>query len=91
MNPNIPALLATPPLAVVAFDKDGIGTGLYTEALDLRTLGRLQITRASQVEFNDLTQQWEVFDYTGRLVFTHSSRQQCLDWERNFFNQTPTP
>lgn len=74
------------PLAVFHFDEDGTGSALYTEVIDLRSIGTLEVNRASQVEFNGVTQQWEVFDYTGYLVFTHPSREKCLRWERDYFN-----
>jgi hypothetical protein len=75
---------------VLHFTPDGSAAGLYTEAIDLNSIGRLEITRASSVEFNDDTQQWEVFDYLGVRQFSHRSRQACLDWERQSFNQ-PNP
>jgi hypothetical protein len=69
------------------FQPDGTGVGLYTEHIDLREIGSLEVVRASEIEFNDTTQQWEVFDYTGKRVFTEHSREACLRWERETFNQ----
>ena len=74
-----------PPVAVLRFHADGRGSGLYTEAIDLQVIGSLQVNRASRIEFNASTQQWEVSDLNGIRLFTHSSRQRCLDWERVFF------
>ena len=75
---------------VLHFSPDGAAAGLYTEVIDLHTIGRLEITRASSVEFNDGSQEWEVFDFLGVRQFSHRSRQACLDWERQSFNQ-PNP
>ena len=42
----------------IAFYLDGTAQCLWTEALPLHELGRLEITRASNIEFNNATQQW---------------------------------
>ncbi|MAS95069.1 MAG: hypothetical protein CMO55_17880 [Verrucomicrobiales bacterium] len=73
---------------VLHFQPDGTGAGLYTEIIDLKELGVLDVSRASNVEFNIEFQQWEVFDYTGHVIFTDPSREVCLRWEREHFNQT---
>ena len=63
---------------------------LYTEAIDLRALGRLQVFRATDIRFNDPTQQWDVHDAdTGLALFSHSSRTECLRWEQT--NLQPQP
>jgi hypothetical protein len=78
-----------PPLPeVIHFAPDGSGAGLYTELIDLREIGSLEVVRASEIEFNETTQQWEVFDFTGARVFTDPSREACLRWERHHFNQS---
>ena len=69
------------------FQPDGTGAGLYTERIDLREIGTLEVVRASEIEFNDATQQWEVYDYTGTRVFTDPSREACLRCERETINQ----
>ena len=80
----------TPIPEVLHFQPDGTGAGLYTEAIDLQQIGVLDVSRASEIEFNPDTQQWEVFDYTGTRVFTDPSRETCLRWEREHFNQPLT-
>ena len=54
----------------------------YTEAIDLAQIGRLEVRRASTVEFNDNNQQWEVRDPSGLLLYSHPSRATCLAWEQ---------
>ena len=73
--------------AVITFDNQGHGHCLYTEQIDLRSLGSLQITRASTIEFNHQTAKWEVKDSNNQLLFHHSSRSACLEWEQQYFNQ----
>ncbi|MCB1232965.1 MAG: hypothetical protein KDN19_22160 [Verrucomicrobiae bacterium] len=76
---------------VLHFQPDGSGAGLYTEVVDLKQIGILDVSRASEIEFNPDTQQWEVFDATGTLVFADRSRDTCLRWERGYFNQSNHP
>jgi hypothetical protein len=54
----------------------------YTEAIDLAQIGRLEVQRASTVEFNARNQQWEVRDPVGLLLYSHPSRSTCLAWEQ---------
>jgi hypothetical protein len=81
-------MIPSPLPEVIHFAPDGTGAGLYTELIDLREIGSLEVVRASEIEFNETTQQWEVFDYTGKQVFTDPSREACLRWERQHFNQS---
>ena len=73
--------------AVLTFKPDGIVTGLYTEAIPLGAIGTLSITRLTEIEFNDSTQQWEARDRAGKVLFSNPSRQRCLNWEQREFNQ----
>ncbi|MGV3774150.1 MAG: hypothetical protein ACO1QB_14715 [Verrucomicrobiales bacterium] len=38
--------------SVIKFDQQGTGHCLYTEAVDLSSIGPLHIARASNIEFN---------------------------------------
>lgn len=79
----------------IVFNPDGTAECLWTEVLPLHTIGSLTMRRASNVEFNEQTQRWEVWEATGALpgvkmtrrLFAHKSRQTCLDWEQQHFNQ----
>ncbi len=72
---------------VITFDPAGNGHCLFTEAMDLCALGALEIVRASTIEFNNSAQLWEVKNTEGVLLFSHPSRQACLDQEHQHFNQ----
>ncbi len=71
---------------VITFDPAGNGHCLFTEVIDLSMLGALEIVRASTIEFNNAAQSWEVKSTEGVLLFSHSSRQACLDWEHQHFD-----
>ena len=73
--------------AVLTIDHQGTVTGLYTELIELSRLGRLEITRATSIEFNPATQQWDVTDAGGAILFSDASRSRCLAWEHQRFNQ----
>lgn len=66
---------------------------LYTEAIDLRALGKLQVFRATDIRFCDKSQQWVVrCATTGKHLFRNSSREVCLVWEReNLGPPNPEP
>ncbi|MES2571188.1 MAG: hypothetical protein V4710_14165 [Verrucomicrobiota bacterium] len=72
---------------VLIFTPDGTGHGLYTEVIELSAVGLLIVERATSIEFNDTSQQWEVRMTGGELLFTDLSRTVCQSWEHQFFNQ----
>jgi len=60
----------------------GLVQCLYTEAINLLTIGPLQITRATDLCFNQTSQQWEVHDAeSDRILYSNTSRTECLAWE----------
>jgi len=73
--------------AVLKFDPAGNGHCLFTEAIDLASLGTLEIVRASSIEFNNTAQLWEIQSPEGELLFSHPSRQACLNWEHHYFTR----
>jgi len=72
----------------ISFNRDGTARCLWTEAVPLQELGRLDIQRASTVEFNVAEQTWEVrlASGLGVVAFSHPSRETCLNWERKTLN-----
>ena len=71
--------------ASIVFKPDGTGHGLYTEVIDLSRLGRLQVERATTIEFDNRLQVWRVKERTGLSLFMSPSRETCLYWERQHF------
>ena len=74
-------------LHVVKFDPAGDGHCLYTERIDLKAIGSLQIARASTIEFNNTKETWEVRNTAGHLLFSNASRALCVAWEEQYFNR----
>lgn len=74
---------------VIRFDADGTGTCLATDALPLAEIGRLSMRRASNVEWNEARQQWEVTLPGDKITVlcAHPNRTVCLEWERAYFNE----
>lgn len=67
----------------IRFDQQGGVECLYTEAVDLRALGRLHVVRATEIAFDPEGQRWEVRDAAfGKLLFADPSRAACLAWEQ---------
>jgi hypothetical protein len=68
---------------VLRFHPGGSIACLYTEAIDLRALGRLTVFRATDIRFCEKSQQWDVrCAATGKLLHSDPSREACLTWER---------
>jgi len=65
----------------ITFDPDGAGHCLYTESIDLTQVGRLDIHRATTIEFDNNSQVWRVKDMAGAVIFSSPSRAECLEWE----------
>ena len=66
----------------ISFTSDGTAQCLWTEALPLQELGRLEVTRATNIEFNNTTQHWEVKDRRGKVRFFAQLQSACLEWEQ---------
>ena len=74
--------------ATLIFGTDGVGRGLYTDAIDLRQVGALQVERATTIEFDNTDQVWRVRDTSGRELFSSSRRDLCLEWEQRVFSES---
>ena len=70
--------------STLRFNPGGLIDCLYTEAIDLRALGRLQVFRATDIRFCETTQLWKVScASSGKLLHCDPSREACLQWERD--------
>ena len=72
--------VSDPSILIIA--PDGTARCLWTEALPLHKLGRLDIQRAFSVEFDNQAQAWRVFDPAGECLYCSPSREICLAWEQ---------
>ena len=65
----------------IYLDTTGKIKGLYNDLLVEMNLGTISVQRASNVEFNNSTQKWEV-DIIGKgIIALFDTRQEALDWE----------
>jgi hypothetical protein len=73
--------------ALISFSDDGTATALHTDIIPLQSLGTCRIRRASWIDFNEVTQEWEVrFDpHATQPEFSDPSRAACLAWEHDYF------
>jgi hypothetical protein len=72
---------------ILKFTPSGEGSCLYSELIDLSSIGSLQIRRASRIEFNNQTQFWEVRNLKDRILYFSRSHAACLLWEHQHLNQ----
>ena len=71
---------------VLTIDPSGKGSCLYSELIDLQSLGSLEVSRATTIEFNNESQFWEVKDTRGVVLYFNRSRTACLSWEYQDLN-----
>lgn len=78
--------------ATLRIDLQGRIDCLYTEAIDLRSLGKLEVTRATEIVFHPDQQAWEVRSVSSDdVLFAAPSREACLQWERENMQPGVTP
>ena len=61
--------------------EDGTMIGLYHDLLQEANLGVLKVWRASNIEFNILSQQWEVEIIGEGKIESFWTRKEALEWE----------
>jgi hypothetical protein len=71
---------------------NGCVRALWTDAIPLRNLGPCTVERASTVDFNPTSQEWEVRVRADRPpLFCHPDRSRCLQWETDHDHLLLTP
>lgn len=73
----------------ITFDIDTEGNmhGLYTDKIDLFDIGRVtSVRKASNVEFNEPEQTWEVLSLDGKVLHRNPNRDAAIDWEITAFS-----
>lgn len=72
-------------MAKIFIRPDGSIEGLYTDTVPLQELGKLNVTRATNVEFDEGRQEWIVsLPDDGKEVYSDPNREEALAWERKF-------
>ncbi|UCG02571.1 MAG: hypothetical protein JSW11_00980 [Candidatus Heimdallarchaeota archaeon] len=72
---------------IFEIDEDGNLNGLYTDEVDLFSIGRVtNIRRASNVEFNETDQLWEVISLDGKVLHQNKNREKAIEWEIEYFS-----
>ena len=78
--------------SILTFHEDGTATALHTDAIPLQSLGALKVSRASTIEFDEPSQEWQVkiedkLTGTWAVYFSHDSRAECLRWEHDYIQE----
>ena len=72
---------------VLEIDESGDVLGLYTDEVNLFAVGRVtSIRKASNVDFNESDQTWEVLSLSGEVLYQNQSRERAIEWEIEAFS-----
>ena len=72
---------------VLGIDPSGNIHCLYTEEIDLFSIGKVtNVRKASNVEFNEPKQMWEVSSLDGEVLHTNRDRGAAIEWEIEAFS-----
>ncbi len=72
---------------VLEIDEVGDVHGLYTDCVDLFSVGRVtNIRKASNVEFNELLQCWEILSLDGKVLYQNQNREVAIQKEIELFS-----
>lgn len=72
---------------VLEINREGDVYGLYTDKINLFSLGRVEnVRKASNVEFDQNEQVWKVLSLGGKVLHTNKNREEAIEWEIEAFS-----
>jgi len=72
---------------ILEIDEAGDVHCLYTDDIDLFAVGRVtNIRKASNVEFSEPKQCWQVTSLDGEVLYEHPNREVAIEWEIENFS-----
>ncbi len=67
---------------ILDVDPDGNIKCLYTDEIDLFAIGRVtNVEKASNIEYHEPSQSWQVISLSGEVLHTNSNREAAIEWE----------
>lgn len=73
---------------VIYVDKNGNVSGLADDVIDkLNSLGKKEVIRVSNVEFDHAAQAWVATSLAGTVIATSPIRSEVIDMERDYLNK----
>ena len=72
---------------VLDIDQAGDVRCLYTDEINLFAIGRVvNVRKASNVEFNEYKQCWQVISLNGEILHENPNRETAIEWEIRAFS-----
>lgn len=72
---------------VMEIDKNGNVFCLYSDEINLFSIGRVvNIRKASNIEFNESKQCWQVISLDGKVLHENRNREKAIDFEIEVFS-----
>ncbi len=76
-------------IPTLEIDSKGNVHTLYTDEINLFEIGVVtNVRKASNVEFNEEKQVWEVLSLEGKVLYENVNRERAIGWEIKSFQPT---
>jgi hypothetical protein len=73
--------------SVIYIDNEGNLSGLADDTIDKLNMGKKQVERVSNVEYNHEHQCWVATDLDGKIIAEHPVRSEVIAAERRYLNR----